>query len=88
MDGTAWLPKAWDCICSEHFVGNKKSSDPSSPSYAPTIFPFVYKRKTFNAKAALAKHERFSARQQNVKYVQAEVASNYNDFNQQTEEMM
>ncbi|KAK0166587.1 hypothetical protein PV327_004080 [Microctonus hyperodae] len=87
-DGTTWLPKAWDCICSEHFVGKKKSPDPLSPSYAPTIFPTTYKRKSFDAKAALERHERFVARQQNVNYVQASVANNCNDFNHQTKEIL
>ncbi|XP_064462552.1 uncharacterized protein LOC135373250 [Ornithodoros turicata] len=33
----------WSKICSTHFVGGKPSTDPSSPSYAPTIFPSSYR---------------------------------------------
>ncbi|KAK9880417.1 hypothetical protein WA026_010295 [Henosepilachna vigintioctopunctata] len=43
VDGSSWVPKPYDCICSEHFIGDKKSDVGSSPSYAPTIFPSIYK---------------------------------------------
>ncbi len=34
-----WHPKPSDVICSEHFVGGKKSDDKNSSSYVPFIFP-------------------------------------------------
>ena len=34
-----WQPKNHDIVCSEHFVGGKKSNDKNSPSYIPSIFP-------------------------------------------------
>ena len=34
-----WEPKGQDLVCSVHFVGNKKSNDPKSSSYFPSIFP-------------------------------------------------
>ncbi|XP_057331552.1 uncharacterized protein LOC130671590 [Microplitis mediator] len=37
-DGSVWIPKKRSRICSFHFVGNKKSEHPESPSYIPTIF--------------------------------------------------
>lgn len=43
-DGTEWRPAKWSRICSVHFVGGKPSTDPSSPSYAPTIFPPAYRK--------------------------------------------
>ncbi|XP_049524240.1 THAP domain-containing protein 6-like isoform X2 [Dermacentor silvarum] len=45
-DGSeAWAPKANTRICSRHFVGNRKSEDPSSPSYNPSMFPSAYRKR-------------------------------------------
>ncbi|XP_028147626.1 uncharacterized protein LOC114341036 [Diabrotica virgifera virgifera] len=44
-DKSQWTPKSTDMVCSAHFIGNVKSSDPLNPNYVPTIFPEVYKRK-------------------------------------------
>ncbi|XP_037505040.1 uncharacterized protein LOC119381140 [Rhipicephalus sanguineus] len=44
-DGTLWLPKEYTRICSAHFVGNCKSDVSGHPSYIPTIFPPVYRKK-------------------------------------------
>ena len=44
-NGSAWMPKDQSRICSEHFVGNKKSDDPRSPSYNPSIFAGFYNRE-------------------------------------------
>ncbi len=38
-DGTPWIPSKNSKVCSSHFIDNKKSDDPTSPSYLPTIFP-------------------------------------------------
>ena len=40
--------KLSDFICSAHFIGNQKSNDPLNPSYAPTIFPAVYRARAVN----------------------------------------
>ncbi|XP_037498360.1 THAP domain-containing protein 5 [Rhipicephalus sanguineus] len=44
-DGTLWVPKEYTRICSTHFVGNCKSDVRGHPSYIPTIFPPVYRKK-------------------------------------------
>lgn len=36
------MPNKNSVICSAHFVGNRRSHDPKSPSYIPTIFPKVH----------------------------------------------
>lgn len=41
-----------DYICSHHFIGGKKSEAESSPSYAPTIFPSMYKCRKNNESSA------------------------------------
>ncbi|KAL4720605.1 hypothetical protein ACJJTC_006947 [Scirpophaga incertulas] len=33
-----WLPSKNTTICSAYFIGNKKSENPTHPSYVPTIF--------------------------------------------------
>ncbi|CAH0592555.1 unnamed protein product [Chrysodeixis includens] len=38
-DGSPWSPKPYDRICSNHFIGGKKSDDMASLSYVPSIFP-------------------------------------------------
>ena len=37
--GALWQPKKHDVVCSEHFVGGRKSNDKDSASYVPSIFP-------------------------------------------------
>ncbi|XP_043275505.1 uncharacterized protein [Venturia canescens] len=64
-NGSPWCPKPWDVICSEHFIGNKKSEEVSSPSYIPTIFPSVYKTKVMHTTGAMKRYERFMQRRIN-----------------------
>lgn len=37
--GTCWKPSKHSRICSEHFIGSSKSSNPLHPGYAPSVFP-------------------------------------------------
>lgn len=52
-DGSPWIPKPWDYICSDHFVGGRKSEVESSPSFAPTIFPSIYKSQKIHESSAV-----------------------------------
>ncbi|KAG5873218.1 hypothetical protein JTB14_005671 [Gonioctena quinquepunctata] len=61
-DGTAWVPKRCDYICSNHFIGNKKGEEENSPSYVPTIFPSVYGKRSVNEITAANRHARFMKR--------------------------
>ncbi|KAF4529538.1 hypothetical protein B566_EDAN014384 [Ephemera danica] len=62
-DGSPWMPvKRSTIICSAHFVGGKKSDEMHSPSYVPTIFPDIYKRKGPLSSLAQARYERIKAR--------------------------
>ncbi|KAL5246005.1 hypothetical protein ACI65C_013413 [Semiaphis heraclei] len=61
-DGKLWRPQPRTLICSAHFIGNKRSHDPSSPSYIPTIFPKVYKIKETNQEQKNARYERSKKR--------------------------
>ncbi|ESO08852.1 hypothetical protein HELRODRAFT_168764 [Helobdella robusta] len=36
-NGSAWEPRQYTQICSQHFVSNEASEDPDSPSYIPTL---------------------------------------------------
>ena len=49
-DGSPWYPKSSDLICSEHFIGGKKSECDLSPSYARTIFSSEYKLDSVQAR--------------------------------------
>lgn len=60
-DGTPWSPKPHDKICSAHFIGGKKSEERLSPSYVPTIFPTIYRKKKINESQVLARYNRFIA---------------------------
>nr|XP_054922729.1 uncharacterized protein LOC129382619 isoform X2 [Dermacentor andersoni] len=44
-DGTSWFPKEHTRICSTHFVGNCKGDIKQHPSYIPSIFPPVCRKK-------------------------------------------
>ncbi|CAD6229884.1 GSCOCG00012145001-RA-CDS [Cotesia congregata] len=57
-DGSQWVPKPCDCICSDHFIGGKKSEEELSPSYIPTIFPSIYKCSKVNESSALNRYKR------------------------------
>lgn len=44
-DGSPWQPRKGTLICSRHFVDNAVSTVESHPSYIPTVFPPVYRKK-------------------------------------------
>ncbi|KAL4122397.1 hypothetical protein QTP88_014728 [Uroleucon formosanum] len=39
---------AHSLVCSDHFIGNRRSKDPRSPAYVPSVFPKIYKRQSTN----------------------------------------
>ncbi|KAJ8665163.1 hypothetical protein QAD02_006825 [Eretmocerus hayati] len=62
VDGSPWMPKPHDRICSAHYFDNDKSDDPQSPSYVPTVFPPVYPTKKIDSKAAARRFKRLKDR--------------------------
>ncbi|XP_049517161.1 uncharacterized protein LOC125942934 [Dermacentor silvarum] len=66
IDGAGdWEPGAHARICSRHFVGNRKSDESSSPSYNPSIFPAVYKKRSLPADC-LGRYNRLKKRRTNA----------------------
>ncbi|XP_033220300.1 uncharacterized protein LOC117174947 [Belonocnema kinseyi] len=65
-DGSPWSPKRHDVICNHHFVDQKKSNNPSNPSYAPTIFPKIYHASAINEKSLIKRFERLVHRRNNA----------------------
>nr|XP_046475541.1 uncharacterized protein LOC124215812 isoform X2 [Neodiprion pinetum] len=61
-----WSPKTHHVICNAHFIGKKKSDDPASPSYAPTLFPPVYHAKQVNERAVLSRYNRLMNRRKTL----------------------
>lgn len=61
-DGSSWQPTTRSKICSAHFVDNCVSNIEGSPSYVPTIFPPVYRRKVPDAE----RHKRWLKWQSNA----------------------
>lgn len=53
-------------MCSEHFVNNERSKDPNSPSYIPSLFPDIYKRKPVNKQQQSDRYNRKIKRQKVV----------------------
>ncbi|KAM7288114.1 THAP domain-containing protein 1 [Ixodes scapularis] len=61
-DGTKWKPTRHTKICSVHFVGGAPSKDVSSPSYVPTIFPDVYRKRSVLPEDKAVRYERMKKR--------------------------
>ncbi|XP_044591992.1 uncharacterized protein LOC123270120 [Cotesia glomerata] len=57
VNGAPWVPRHHNRICSMHFVRDRKSDHPESPSYNPTIFKNSTKIKT-DAKTAVDRFQR------------------------------
>ncbi len=53
-----WQPTEFTWICSTHFVGGKKSDDPVSPAYVPTLFKYVRSPAKRKALCQLERYER------------------------------
>ncbi|XP_074097942.1 uncharacterized protein LOC141526754 [Cotesia typhae] len=66
-DGSQWVPKPYDCICSDHFIGGRKSEEELSPGYIPTIFPSIYKCSKVNESSALNRYKRVMNRRMKAK---------------------
>lgn len=58
-----WSPQKRTLICCAHFIGNKRSHDPKSPSYVPSIFPSIYKKKVSNQDQQNLRYKRSRKRQ-------------------------
>ncbi|XP_066583806.1 uncharacterized protein [Prorops nasuta] len=50
--GQIWTPSVNSRVCSEHFVGGKKSENINDLAYIPTIFPAIYNKKVPNEQRA------------------------------------
>uniref|UniRef100_A0A6B0V229 Putative secreted protein n=1 Tax=Ixodes ricinus TaxID=34613 RepID=A0A6B0V229_IXORI len=61
-DGTDWEPTRHSRICSVHFVGGASSKDVSSPSYAPTMFPEQYRKRSVLPEDKSGRYERYKKR--------------------------
>ncbi|XP_072395062.1 uncharacterized protein [Diabrotica undecimpunctata] len=59
-DGSLWTPKSHHLICSDHFLGGRKSDAEMSPSYVPSLFG----SKTLKARDVhkIDRHSRFMKR--------------------------
>ena len=53
-----WQPSEYSWICSSHFVGGKKSNDPTSPAYSPSIFKHIKSPRKRKAEEDLRRFSR------------------------------
>ncbi len=58
VDRKNWEPNMYTWICSVHFAGGKKSNDPTSPAYVPTMFSYLKSPVKRKAEHDMARHER------------------------------
>ncbi|CAG9830138.1 unnamed protein product [Diabrotica balteata] len=73
INGSSWMPKKNDVICSHHFLGQKKSNECASPSYVPMIFDSSqFKSKEFSTVKATQAINRYS------RYKKRVMASRFN----------
>ena len=56
----SWIPSQSTKICSKHFTSGKKSNNPLSPDYVPTLFSFT---KSPVKRKVLAEVKNFERRQ-------------------------
>ncbi|XP_037525171.1 zinc finger protein 502 isoform X2 [Rhipicephalus sanguineus] len=68
-DGSHWEPTKNARICSQHFLNGKRSNDPRSPAYEPTIFPSVHGRTKHGTSKS---YQRLRAGQQKVDSITAD----------------
>lgn len=52
-------------VCSDHFIGNRRSKDPRSPAYVASVFPKIYKRQSTNEQQQNYRYQRNLQRQDN-----------------------
>ena len=57
-DGSLWMPRDFDRICSDHFISGQYSTDRLSPDYRPTIFPTKHVKPV--SESAQNRYERVS----------------------------
>lgn len=75
-NGDLWEPIRSSLICSSRFVENKCSKDSKSPSFIPTIFPEIYKKKSSNNHQQAARYKRHCNRQENNDNIDTIVTNN------------
>ena len=64
-----WQPSEQSWVCSAHFVSGKKSDDPLSPDYIPSVFSFVKTPEKRKAKRAVERYEqRQLSKKQRLEY--------------------
>ncbi|KAL4142145.1 hypothetical protein QTP88_004662 [Uroleucon formosanum] len=56
---------AHSLVSSDHFIGNRRSKDPRSPAYVPSVFPKIYKRQSTNEQQQNYRYQRNLQRQDN-----------------------
>jgi hypothetical protein len=49
---------AHSLVCSDHFIGNRRSKDPRSPAYVPSVFSKIYKRQSTNKQQQNNRYQR------------------------------
>ncbi|XP_056135061.1 peroxynitrite isomerase THAP4-like [Lampris incognitus] len=52
-----WQPSKYSRICNEHFLRGKKSDDPLSPDYVPSVFAHMKTPEKRRAQKSLEKYE-------------------------------
>ena len=53
-----WAPSEYSWICGEHFISGRKSNDPASPDYVPTIFDHVKSPQKRRLISNMSRYER------------------------------
>lgn len=52
-----WQPNEHSWVCSAHFVSGKKSDDPLSPDFVPSVFSYVHSPEKRRVKRQLERYE-------------------------------
>ena len=71
-----WQPTEHSWLCSEHFISGKKSDDPLSPDFVPTVFNYMQSPEKRRGKRQLQRYEqRIHSKKRRLEYSQGNVSA-------------
>lgn len=77
-----WQPNEYSWVCSAHFVSGKKSDDPLSPDYVPSLFNHVKSPQKRRVKRQLERYEQRKSTKKRRLDVIEDISSSHSELEQ------